>query len=114
MKSIRMERLKASEPIVLAGVETLGQFEGDTLKRLALCDGVHTYEIEGDYGLKVFRPAPPKMEKRFRLSGTVGGIEIKPTDFEDQGEAILARDTLVLKSTESDLKVEPVQVKVED
>lgn len=79
-----------------------------TVRAVTLKDASgYTLVIRGDYGVSVLIPAPPKMVKRYRLTGTLKGLKYEEF-FDDRYSA----DVRSTELEEFDNKGEITEVEV--
>jgi hypothetical protein len=94
--SLATVSVKKNERVVLKGVDVFRRYDDNELRVILLTDADgRSLEIQAmPFGqvLKLMRPAPPELVKRFRLTGRIGGHEIAPRLFATRAEADAARD----------------------
>lgn len=112
---MRFIEVKKQSDIKLNGITVDLDVVNETVKGITLRDtaGGILKVVESGYAISVQVPAPPKTEKRWRVAGSLLGIDMCK-DFADQYEAKRERDRLVGGAPESDLKVEEVEVQIEE
>ena len=113
--SIATVTVKRNERVVLKGANVFRRYDDNQLRAIVVTDADGgSIEIQAEpygQGLKVLRPAPPEMVKRYRLTGKIGGHEIAPRLFETRAAADAARD--YGNGVMDDYLIEEIEVEVE-
>lgn len=112
---MKFKAVKKNSEVVLTGVAAEFDMVDGSVHALTLRDGagnVVRIAMRG-YSMQVEVPAPPVMEKKYRLSGKVLGIGMDCT-FDNQYEADAERERLEhgVRGDDTDLRVEEVEVPV--
>lgn len=116
---MKLVQIKTARELKLPGIHVEFVTEGDTLKEVILRpEGEpESYAIRhpGSYSnaINVFVRREFEIKERFRLSGTLFDIKVIQ-DFDDKGEAERKRDSMLNRDASADLKVELVQVRVDE
>jgi hypothetical protein len=112
---MKLKSVKKNSEIVLAGIAAELDLVDSSVQGLTLRDaaGNMVRIALRSYSMQVEVPAPPVMEKKFRLSGEVLGLPVERT-FDSQYEADDERQRLEsgVRGEEAALKVEEVEVAI--
>lgn len=112
---MKFKSVKKASEVTLEGITVELDTVDGSIKGVILTDakGNTLRVIERTYSLFVEVPAPPEMEKKYRLSGNLLGLPVN-MNFDSKYEADAEQERLErgIRGDESELKVEEVEVPV--